>query len=149
MWDVRTWTANTAAKCQNYSTTANPSILTCAAAQARREEVQGLHAAASLVKRIRSAEHVKRMRRVEDFQREQDMKAFEERQRRAAAAVAGQRRLRQEQAAITRDLLLERSSVLQDLDAELSRRFVRRPRTAHPAGGRSRLSSRRPSSAAA
>ena len=121
----------------------------CAAAQARREEVQGLHAAASLVKRIRSAEHVKRMRRVEDFQREQDMKAFEERQRRAAAAVAGQRRLRQEQAAITRDLLLERSSVLQDLDAELSRRFVRRPRTAHPAGGRSRLSSRRPSSAAA
>jgi hypothetical protein len=111
----------------------------CAAAAARREELQGMQAAKALVKRVRSVEHVTRMRRLEDYRREQNLKAFEERQRRANATIEAQRRLREEQRSQSRDVLIDRASRLGELDRSLRKRHVRKPRPA-TAGARMKSS---------
>lgn len=100
----------------------------CATAAARREELQGMQAAKALVKRVRSVEHVTRMRRLDDYRREQNLREFEERQARANAAIDEQRRLREEQRARSRDLLIDRSSRITELDRSLRKIHVRKPR---------------------
>ena len=100
----------------------------CATAAARREELQGMQAAKALVKRVRSVEHVTRMRRLDDYRREQNLREYEERQARANAAIDEQRRLREEQRTRSRDLLVDRSSRIAELDRSLRKLNVRKPR---------------------
>jgi hypothetical protein len=111
-----------------------------AAVAARRAEMQGVQAAKSLIKRVRSEAHVTRMRRVDDFRRERGLEAFMHRQARASAAIDCQRRLREEQRSMTRDILIDRSVQMSELDRSLQKKHVHRPATA--AAARSRLQSR-------
>lgn len=100
----------------------------CATAAARREELQGIQAAKALVKRVRSVEHITRMRRLDEYRREQNLREFEERQARANAAIEEQRRFREEQRQRSRDLLIDRSSRIAELDHSLRKLHVRKPR---------------------
>ncbi len=100
----------------------------CATAAARREEIQGMQAAKALVKRVRSVEHVTRMRRLDDYRREKNLAEFEARLARSNAALEEKRRLREEQRARSRDLLIDRSSRIAELDRSLRKLHVRNPR---------------------